>query len=59
MFNLASIVMADLEKKSHTPAEYSTICPYLMVDDIKEEISFLQRCLKPPLKKKNMMTKVI
>ena len=42
--------MSDLERKSHTPAEYSTICPYLMVDDIKEEISFLQKVFDSPIK---------
>ena len=42
--------MADLIKKKHTPPEYSTVCPYLLVDDIEKQVSFLQKVFGAPLK---------
>ncbi|MDH3709844.1 MAG: VOC family protein [Cyclobacteriaceae bacterium] len=42
--------MIDLNKRKSTPGEYSTVCPYLMVRDIKEEVTFLHKVFQAPVK---------
>jgi len=37
-------------KKNPTPEGYSTVCPYLMVPDVKKEIDFLQRVFDAEVK---------
>ena len=44
----------NLAKKSFTPTAYSTVCPYLMVRDIKEEIHFLQKIFNAPIKEEEL-----
>ncbi len=39
-------------KPNATPPEYSTLCPYLMVDDLDGEIQFLERVFKAQVKEK-------